>query len=337
MAVGLKNIAEESGFSVPTVSRVLRGDQSFSAATRERVLSVAQRLRYRPNKLVQGIQTGRSGMIGVMIPPLGEYLCKILHGVHDVLAHNDCVPLLLWTEPTLPELDQIHKLVDRRVDGVILFPHEDSAPDHYLSEVWDRGIPLVTVDRQMPNTHADFSGTDDEAGTQLVAEHLLDLGHRDFVHLTACPGISTANTRWQAFKKGIEAAPGTTLRRVVADGFHDGFEPALKLLQSRKRPTAIFAANDNLAASVLLAARELEISVPEQLSLVGYSDLDEIKNESPKLTTVRQNPHAVGRAAAKLILDRLENEADRSKPTVVLEKPELIIRESTGPVNRTAR
>ena len=330
MSVNLKQIANEAGVSVPSVSRVLSGGPGFSEATRKRVLEVAERLKYRPNMLVKAMQTGRTGAIGVMIPPLDQFLSSILLGVHEVLAHRDYVPMLLWAQSDLPELEQIHRLIDRRVDGVILFPTEDSAPDNYLSEVWERGLPLVTVDRRMPHTHADFSGTDDIAGAELAAQHLLSLGHRNFIHLSACPSISTSKDRWQAFRDCIEAVEGTTVRRVVAKDFRSGYQPALEFLQAPDRPTAVFAGNDLLAVSVIQAARDVGISVPGSLSVVGYSDLTEARSVTPSLTTLRQNPQQLGRTAAQLIFDRLEERISSSSSAVLLNRPELIVRGSTS-------
>lgn len=329
MRVGLKQIAEESGCSVPTVSRVLRGDKNYSSATSQRVLDVAERLKYRPNMLVQGMQTGRTGTIGVMIPPQSEYLSKIVMGVHEVLVQHDCVPMLHWSGEDMPELEQLHRLIDRRVDGVILFPHEDAAPDAYLSEVWDRGLPLVTVDRQMRNTHADFAGTEDSYGAELAAEHLLELGHRRFVHLTARTGIGSSKDRYSGFRNCVELVEGASVRRVVADRFRSGYEPAIEFLQASDRPTAVFAANDVLAVAVLKAAADLGLRVPEDLSVVGFADLEIGRVVQPALTTLRQDPVQIGRTAAQLVLDRLEGRVTHSNSVVVLDRPSLVVREST--------
>jgi LacI family transcriptional regulator, galactose operon repressor len=330
MAVSLKQIAQESKLSIPTVSRVLRGEAGFSEETRKRVMEVANRLRYRPNMLVHGLQTGRSGTIGVMVPPLDSFLSEILIGIHQVLASNNHAPLLLWPEADLPEREQLHRLVDRRVEGVILFPNHDAAPDAYLAEVWDRGLPLVTVDRQMPNTHADFVGTDDSFGAEAAAKHLLDLGHRNFVHLTACPTISTAKRRWEAFEGSIRGVNGAKVRRIVADDFRSGLGPAKECLRTTDRPTAIFAANDILAVAVLDAADSLGLKVPDDLSVIGYADLDVAKVAKPALTTLRQDPRHIGETAAQIMLDRLEGRITRSSPMSVLDRPTLVVRESTG-------
>src|SRR6266576_3576486 len=131
--VNQKQIAAVAGVSQATVSLVLSGSNVTSAATRARVLRAAEKLQYRPNLLVQGIQTGKTRMIGVMAPPFDFYWSEILYGIHDVLSANDHVPITVWTAhhgpgprqrdgPGMDELQQIHRLVDRRVDGVILWP-----------------------------------------------------------------------------------------------------------------------------------------------------------------------------------------------------------------------
>src|SRR3954462_6706156 len=185
--VSHQDIAREANVSRVTVSLVLAGKDQTSEETRKRVLEVAQRLRYRPNLLVQGMQSGRTGVVGLIMPPSMHFHGQIARGIHDELVKNDYVPIQLWSSTHATdkgtELSQIHRLVDRRVDGVIIFPADASVPDVHYREIWERHIPLVTVDRET-TTHADHVGTDEELGGQLVAEHLLALGHRQMAHLT---------------------------------------------------------------------------------------------------------------------------------------------------------
>ena len=131
------------------------------------------------------MQSGRTGAVGLIMPPSMHFHGQIARGIHDELVKNDYVPIQLWTnsspEGKATELAQIHRLVDRRVDGVIIFPADASVSDVHYREIWERNIPLVTVDRET-TTHADHVGTDEELGGQLVAEHLLKLGHKRLAH-----------------------------------------------------------------------------------------------------------------------------------------------------------
>ena len=203
--ISQKRIAEEAGVSIMTVSRVLRGKEDVAEATRERVLEVAGKYGYRPNLLVRGIQTGKTGTIGVLLPPFPSY-DELLSGIHDELVQADHVPINIWSASDAVdqsidahEVTQIHRLLDRRVDGVILKPVDEAVSDDYLREVWERGIPLVVVDRELPRTHADFVGTDDLEGGRIVARHLLGLGHRRLAQFLLGDSISTYALRCRGF------------------------------------------------------------------------------------------------------------------------------------------
>src|SRR5439155_45137 len=171
--VSHQDIAREANVSRVTVSLVLAGKDQTSEETRKRVWEVARRLRYRPNLLVRGMQTGRTNAVGVVMPSSLHFHSQIARGIHDELVAHDTVPVQLWVDPATEtkatELEQIHRLVDRRMDGIIIWPADVSVPDVHFREIWQRNIPLVTVDRET-TTHADHVGTYEELGGSLAAE-----------------------------------------------------------------------------------------------------------------------------------------------------------------------
>src|SRR5215217_1322855 len=138
--VSHQDIAREAGVSRVTVSLVLAGKDQTSEETRRRVMEVAQRLRYRPNLLVQGMQTGRTHAVGVIVPASMHFHGQVARGIHDELLTANFVPIQLWMNPSADtkqsELAQIHRLVDRRVDGIIIFPIDASVPDVHFQEIW---------------------------------------------------------------------------------------------------------------------------------------------------------------------------------------------------------
>jgi LacI family transcriptional regulator len=356
--ITVSEIATELGISKMTVSRALRGEGSVAADTRARVEQVARRLKYRPNRLMRAVHTGRSRTVGVMIDPWTSFHSGVLGGIHYALAAHDYLPILHYPHQ-LPafelgardesEVSFLHRLLDQRVDGIIFWPSDETIPDLYLKEVWDRGVPLVAVDRRLPSTHADFSGTDDAAGARLAAEHLLDLGHRRFAFINAGT-ISTFADRGRAFEERVAASDGATLCEVRCpkpatnsrneawwyDGqrvpaHSDSLEVSRRLLRGARRPTAILCANDWMALGVFTAAAELGLVIGRDLSVIGFADLREASMLEPALTTVRQDAKAIGMTAAQLLLDRIEGRATTSKPREVRQRPCLIERASTGP------
>lgn len=317
-----------------TASRALRGDGPVAEATRHRVLEAAERLKYRPNRLVRAVLGGRTGTVGLMIPIGSWFLAEVIRGVHDTLAKSGYLSVIHFhgegpgADRDESELEYLHRLIEQRVDGIIFTPSDGSVPDVYLREVWDRGMPLVSIDRKLPRTQADFSGTDDEAGGGLVARHLLALGHRRFGHMSGEPWISTYLDRRRGFEAELAGTPGIDYAFATCQK-SDARSAALEMLSSDQRPTAIFAASDKMAAGVYEAAGELGLQVGRDLAVVGFADLLEYRHLMPRLTTVNQQPLLIGANAASLILDRLQDRPCPAGPRAIRTEPRIIVREST--------
>ena len=345
--VSQKRIAEEAGVSQATVSLVLAGRGVSSEETTRRVMEAAERLKYRPNLLVHGIQTGKTKMIGVMAAPVDYYWSEVFYGVHDVLADNDHVPLMLWNAHSGPaprrraaqgldqELKQIHRLLDRRVDGVILWPAFASLFQEHVHEFSSRDLPVVTIDHELPaRFRADSVGSDEAAGGRMVAEHLLALGHVRLGHLAGPAHLAWAHGRRESFEQALQRDSRATCVSIEADlkASVQGLEQARELLSLPQRPTAIFAATDPLAKTVYHVAAEMGLRIPHDLSVVGFADDDFAAELSPPLTTVRQSGYEAGRRAAEIVLGRCLGTIANGKPQRVHVPVELVVRQSTGPV-----
>lgn len=335
--VSLKQIAEKASVSITTVSRVMRNTGEISDETRQRVLRVAEELRYRPNLPAQSIHSGRTSTIGVIMPAAGGFDMRIMMGIHNELAEHGYVPITLWSGADLSSnsdnelLAQVHNLLDHRVDGVILRPTVD-AREGYLQEVLDREIPLVMVDRDLSDISADFVGTDDEFGGRLVAEYLISLGHRHIAHLAGSEKTSSARLRRKGFEEAVSDRPDVQWQTLADPGFgvdlKMDMEIAMKLLATDIQATAVFAANDVMANSIYNAARRLGLRVPQDISVVGFADMEISEMMDPPLTTVRQHPDEMGAHAARLVLKRVSAQENNGKPRRILLKPELIHRDS---------
>ncbi len=348
MAAGvssLKDVAQAANVSVPTASRILRKKNlsRFSEETRNKVWQAAMKLRYRPNMLVKGIQTGLTHTIGVMVPPFDSYWSSILYGIHDTLISVDFVPINLWvrhgdnfaSSGPVDDLEQIHRLIDRRIDGVIMWP--PITPDFYAhnEELTSRNVPVVTIDHELPPEFgADAVTTNEEQGAQLVAKHLLSLGHKRIAHFGDV-GLNTyswAQRRRKFFELEITKVPGAECFAVEKSKNANGLEIAKKILTANPRPTAVYAASDLLARYVYLAAAELKLRIPADVSVVGFADLDFAAYMMPPLTSVRQRGYEVGRRAAKLLIDRIQGKFAQNGIQNVVMDCELVVRGSTAPV-----
>ena len=334
-SVSLKEIAKETSLSIATVSRVLRKQGEISVATRRRVLEAANRMRYRPNMLVQGIQTGRTKTVGVVVPPYDSHWTNVLYGIHDELAACNHVYINAWCQHLQEEgsygpllLEQLHRLIDRRVDGIILWAHLAPLYSEHVEELEVRNLPVVTIDHELP--FADSVTSDEELGARLVASHLLGLGHRHIAHLAWENSYRWAHLRRECFERAVVRSGGLPCLTVEACSYEDVPAATKQLLSAHPRPTAIFACSDRVAELVYETAGSMGLRIPEDLSVVGFADLEFASYLRPGLTTVRQNGRLIGETAARLLVDRSGGEMKGAAPEHVRVKCEFVERGSTA-------
>lgn len=345
----LKDVAKAANVSLAAASRILRGDRErFGEETCRRVLEASQQLGWRRNLLVNGMQTGRTQTIGVMIPPYDSFWVSVLSGIHDALADYDYLPITVWIGNLrdMPHFEkeegdglrQINRLLDRRVDGLIMWPTFSVEYYHHFPEFVERRVPVAVIDHY--STVADSVETNEEQATSIVAQHLLDLGHRRIACLSSreTPSQTWAVKRRSCFEAAIARCPEAHVKswRLNSQG-SNGLEVARAILTDDLKPTAVFAVSDHEAAFLYQAAHELNLTIPRDLSVVGFADLDFAQTMTPPLTTMRQNPQEIGRLAAKLIVDRIDGIiADDNAPTTIKVAAEFIERQSTAPPKRAS-
>lgn len=332
--VSLREIANETGLSITTISRVLRKQGEISDKTRQKVLNTAKRMRYRPNMLVKGIQTGKTHTMGVMVPPYDSYWTDVLYGIHDELTAANHVYINAWCELEQEDdsyshilLKRLHDMIDRRVDGIILWPHLAPLYPEHIEELEARDLPVVTIDHELP--FADTVETDEESGAVQVARHLLELGHRRFAHLAWDDSYKWAQLRRQFFEQTVAHSDSTCLT-ITAKQDEDVAIVTKKLLSTNPRPTALFACSDRIAQLAYETIKEMGLRIPEDISVVGFADLEFSRWMQPALTTVKQNGKEIGKAAGKLLIQRSEGKLE-GEPKRIRVKCELINRASTAP------
>ena len=280
----LKDVAEAAGVSLSAASRILRGERDrFGEDTCQRVLEAARKLGWRRNLLVNGIQTGRTKTVGVMIPPYDTFWVDVLAGIHIVLASADYLPITVWLGDCqeMPHFEKdekegmglISRLLDRRVDGLILWPSFAVAYYDHFRELLERRVPVVVIDHEFSEEQiADSIETDEQRCSKAVAEHLLSLGHREI----AC--LSSRETAWQAwairrrteFEEAVKNEAGVEVKTYRLNPWGtNGLEVAAEILTQDPRPTAVFSVTDHEARFVYQAAEQLGLKIPEDLSVVG--------------------------------------------------------------------
>jgi LacI family transcriptional regulator len=339
----LKDVAKAANVSLAAASRILRGDKErFGEETCKRVLEASQRLGWRRNLLVNGMQTGRTQTVGVLIPPYDSFWVSVLSGIHEAFAASDYLPITVWIgslgempffeKDEAEGLRQINRLLDRRVDGLIMWPPFSEAYYHHFPEFVERRVPVAVIDHY--STVADSVETDEDKATAVVAKLLLDAGHRRIACLSTreIPSQTWAFKRRGCFEQAVKKFPEASVKcwRLNEQG-SNGPQIAREILTSDFHPTAVFAVSDHEATFIYQAAAELGLEIPRDVSVVGFADLDFAGTLDPPLTTMRQKPQEIGRLAAKLIMDRVDGTMPDTERTTIKVPADLIVRNSVAP------
>lgn len=324
----MKDIARESGVSISTVSRVLQRKSVISDETSSRVMNAAMRVGYRSNLLIEGIKTGRTRTIGVVMPLGDPFFAAMACGIHRKLQEYDYTMMVLWPEPDgHDELAQIHRLMERRVEGIIVRPVYDEASDDYFQEVIDSGVPLVTVDRDLPRAQVSYVGSDDYCGGRMGADYLLRLGHRHIGYIPGLQHASTGRLRFRGVLDRLQEQPDAVPLVFPLESFYTGNVAEIAdYIVAHPEMTAVFTSNDFVAVAVMQAARLTGIKIPEQLSVLGYSGILD-KVTSPRLTTIDQHPRKIGCRAVELLFRHLDDSGDQRREKILI-PPTLQVRES---------
>jgi LacI family transcriptional regulator len=332
--VTIREIADLAGVSVATVSRVMNGRDDVSPETRELVQKIVRGHGYTTNRSARGLSAGRTGLIGATVPHVHPtYFSFILSGASEAAYDRDMRLVLC---PTQHEHDREVSLLERMMqgttDGGLLILPQESADE--LEHLLDHGYHFVVVDPLQPlSDRIPAVSSAHGAGADLAVKHLLSLGHRRIAAITGDRGWVATEDRLRGYYAALGSAGILPSPELVVDAefqIEPGLRAARRLLDLQEPPTAIFAFNDNLAIGALQAARERGVRVPEELSIVGFDDLEFAELVTPALTTVRQPLAEMGRMAVSL-LERLI-EGQRIEALHVELRTQLIARGSTGPL-----
>lgn len=329
----IKEVAARAEVSVATVSRVVNNSDYVSSDLRARVEAAMQALDYKPSALARSLRRRKTHIIGVLVPQLNQpFFSTLISAMEKTLYADDYRTLTCSSEEdAVKEAAYIDILLHQRVDGVILVPtgHNTDAVSRLISA----NIPIVLIDRDLPGLAIDRVLSDNAGGAYSGVRHLLALGHRR-IALIGGPSHSHAlKTRvdgaQRAFRDfGVELDPDLLVIGTLPE-FEVGYQSALALLQRNDPPTAIFALTDVIAVGVLHAAAELDLRLPNALSVIGFDDIPLAAYVIPELTTVAQPIYAMGRTAVEILMRRL-NDMDRPPETVILET-KLVVRRSSVP------
>jgi len=337
----LKDLAGHLKLSPATISLVLNRSPVAAAIPKEtqrRVFTAARELGYRPNYIAVSLRSRRTNSIGVLVPEISDpWAAEIVGGIESHLLTNDYTYLLTSHRRSTPKLlqDDLELLARRAVDGMILVATEIDEPPL---------LPTVVISGHKRVEGLSNVVIDHDRAARLALAHLKELGHRRIALFRGQPGSSDTQDRARAIfaaadSLGIEIPQKLTLQlsgeeedEVFAPdaAYQEGYAFGKKLLARHVEFTALFAFDDASAIGAIRAFTDAGLHVPEDLSVVGFDDIQIASFHNPRLTTVRQPLREMGRIAARLVLERI-NDPEKSGDSFVVVQPELIVRDSTGP------
>jgi LacI family transcriptional regulator len=333
MATTLQDIAEKAGISVSTVSRVLNGQARkyrISRATERLAMQAAEELNYRPNPLARGLKLKKTHTLGLVVPDISNpFFATIVKYIQKVAHRMEYSVMVCDTDENVAlEIEHIELLASKSVDGLIVLPVGQSF-DHFR-DVIRGGLPLVMLDRSPEDFPADSVVVDNYQGAYRATEHLLAHGHRHIAVIQGLQGTFTNVGRLSGFTDALNHH-GVPVDQQVVVGHDFRRETAYletKLLLTREpRPTALFAFGDLLTFGAMQAIREEGLSIPEDISLITFDDIDFAPFLKCPLTSVAQPRQIMGEMAIKLLEERMRlgNEAP---PRRIVLQPTLIERQS---------
>jgi DNA-binding LacI/PurR family transcriptional regulator len=332
--VTMRQIAERADVSIGTVSHVINGTAKVREKLRIRVVEAIRSLGYQPSQLARGLRRNQTNMLGMIIPDVtNPFFPAVVRGVEDV-AYKRSYRLILCNTDNHPdkETSYLNELRSYRPAGLLVIPAAESHIAAQLRALASSGPPVVCIDRRPTGWDGDVVVVANEAGAYAATRHLLRMGHRNLAVITGPLHLTNAAERLKGFRRALDEARISIEPEYIQEARFDrqsGHQAALRLLRMLPRPTAIFACNDLMALGVLLAARELDVSCPEELSVVGFDNLDFTEFTAPGLTTVHQSGYQLGATAARLLLERIDGSKQRIKKVVL--PTELKIRHSATP------
>ncbi len=329
----IHDIARELNISASTVSRALQNNPRISLKTREKIISLANSVGYRPNTLASNLRNKRSNTIGIVVPLINRYFFSaVISGVEEVAFKAGYTVVISQSNDLADkEISIVHSMLANRVDGLIISIAMEPTNYEHLKTFRKKNIPLVLFDRTIAEIDTNKIVVDDFMGGFRVTQHLIDQGYKRIGHMAGPQNLQTYLDRKNGY---IEALSRNDLAYdeslVVTNSLRsdDGIDAVRQLMGLPVPPDAIFCGNDTTALSSMIYLRDRGIRIPEDLGIVGFSNEPFSKVVSPSISTIAQPGFLMGQKAAELILHQIEHK-DRSFKTIVL-PTELVVRESSN-------
>lgn len=327
----IRDVAALAGVSTTTVSHVINNSRFVSPEVRERVYQAMEELRYQPNALARSLRQGKTNTIGLLSPnSANPFFAEIGRAVEDAAFSSRYSVIICNTEGKLEkESFYLDVLSKKRVDGIILIGI--SQANETLNRLLAKSVPVVLVDREIPDLDVDLVLTDNKQAGYMAARHLIEQGHTCIACVTGPAHVHPSSRRVVGYQEALQEAGLPLQDEYILPGdfsAQSGWEATRALLALPQPPSAIFLCNDLMAIGGLRAAAEAGFAVPQDLAIMGFDDIELASFSNPPLSSIAQPKAEMGAIAVQMLLEQIEEE--RTEPRQEMLQPELVVRRSTA-------
>lgn len=331
--ITIKDLASELGISPSTVSKALKNHPDISKETKEKVNKLAKSLNYKPNAIALSLRSSQSKTIGLVIPEIVHFFfSSVISGIEE-LAYDAGYKVMIFqsNESYNREVIAVQALLESRVDGILISLSKETRDFEHLKNIINNDVPIVMFDRVCHEIQSDKVTIDDYQGAYNAVNHLIKTGCRRIAHLSGPPGLQITDLRYNGYIQALKDNNLEIDRNLIlySDKFKQAYIRTKQLIKLANPPDAIFTVNDLSATGVIRSLHESGIRIPEDISVMGFTNGLISKVTHPTLSTVDQHGYQIGQASVQLLFDRLMNSGDVQPFINKVIKTELIIRDST--------
>lgn len=325
----MKDVAKYTGLSVATISKYINGGNVLEH-NKKLIDEAIEVLNFRVNEMARGLKTNRSKTIGILIPNLEKVFCtSIVSNVENILIrHGYSTVICDYKEDIKLEKEKLEFLVNKMVEGLIIMPL--GGDESIIKEAIDEGIKIVLIDRDLKDIECDVVLVDNLNSSYDAVEELITRGHKRIGIISGPKDVYTAEERLKGYRRVHEDYSMTIDEKLIKYGDYNvdsGYELLNEFLKMKEPPTAVFITNYEMTLGAIMAINENNVVVPEQLSIIGYDNLQMAKIVKPSLSIVVQPMKVIGETAAEVLLRRLSNDVSNFPERYRL-KTEILIQES---------
>lgn len=330
----MKDLAKAAGVSLATISRVFNESDKVKPATQKRILALAEKMNYRPNKMAAALRKGKSGSIAIVVPFIHQEVFSFaIKSMEEILRGAGYNVLICQSfESFEQEKEIIENLKHLKIDGIIISISKETKRIHHLSALQKENIPIIFFDRMIEIGAVNSVVINNYNGAYQATNHLIEQGCKNIIHLVGRKGVTIFNERRRGFEAAVtdnQKSLKTTTVITFDDGQPEGIKQLKTFLQSVNPPIGILAHGDIAALVALRIINELKLHIPEEVAIIGFGDSNFCTYLRPSLSSVNQRNEDVGKLAATLLINAMNQDGDLGVISQQMLPPILKIRGSS--------